>query len=164
MPLGLPGGVTVSLPVCHPEFKKWSGTAATFDHGRKLIVDHRGEASFVELVILRLLQQHGWDGVWVETYGGTHFFSQHAGRLEPERRRVRIPQERETVLRDIWHMAKTKACFDVFAWQGERLMFCQAKRQTRDRFTSAQRKFVDGALACGFAPSQLLVVEWNEAP
>jgi hypothetical protein len=46
MPLGLPGGVTVSLPVCHAEFKTWSGTPTNFDCGRKPVLDYGGEAFF----------------------------------------------------------------------------------------------------------------------
>jgi hypothetical protein len=174
MPLHLPGGIAVSLPVCRPEFKAWSGWAAPTDHGTKPMLDHGGEAFSAELLILRLLQQHGWDGVWVQTNGGIDFFrSMPAGAKSksgnpksgnPTSGQVEIPDERVSVLRSIWHAGGTTACFDLFVWQGQRLMFCKVKHRRRDRVTFAQRKFIDGALACGFAPSQLLVVEWDEAP
>jgi len=164
MPLGLPGGATVSLPVCRARFRAWDGPAPSADPGAKPVLDHGGEAFFAEAMILRLLQQHGWDGVWVQTNGGVHFVRSIPADRNSASGWVELPAARVDVLRGIWDAARTKACFDLFVWQGERLMFCKARRRGRERLTPAQRKFVDGALACGFAASQLLVVEWDAVP
>ncbi len=69
----LPNGTTVALPTCHPTFTAWKGAPLNFDYGKKPVLDCDGEPCFAELVILRLLLKEGWDGVWIEAYGGTHF-------------------------------------------------------------------------------------------
>jgi hypothetical protein len=66
-------------------------------------------------------------------------------------------------LKTIWKTAKTSACFDVFAWRDDQILFCEAKRKGKDRFTVAQVRFIEGALASGILPESLLVVEWTEA-
>ena len=68
------GGVeTVRLPICRPTFSLWKGVPAGFDFGSKPVLEYKGESYFAELIILNLLLEDGWEGVWVETYGGTHY-------------------------------------------------------------------------------------------
>jgi len=73
---------------------------------------------------------------------------------------VSIPQDKEDLLQKIWKTAKTTACFDVLAWHGDRLIFFEAKRRGKDKLTSAQMRFIEGALACGVRATSLLIVEW----
>ena len=73
MPVSLPSGAKVNLPVCHPTFSKWLGELPNFDYGKKPIVNYKGKGVFAELAILGLLLESGWSGIWVETYGGTNF-------------------------------------------------------------------------------------------
>lgn len=68
----LPDSSTVLLPVSRPVFVPWGG-APSFSYGDNALLAFDGQAAFAELVILRLLLTSGWDGVWVETYGGLHF-------------------------------------------------------------------------------------------
>ena len=159
----LPNGSTITLPVCQPFFPAWNGSPIGFDYGSKPVLDHNGEPCFAELVILRLLIEHGWDGVWVETYGGTHFLRTMPREWNLESEHVLIPVDKERLLKTIWKAAKTSACFDVFVWRGDQVLFCEAKRVGKDRFTAAQVHFIEGALACGIPQESLIVVEWSEA-
>jgi|SRR5579864_5916094 len=159
----LPNGSTVTLPVCRPSFPAWNGSPIGFDYGSKPILDYKGEPCFAELVILRLLIEHGWDGVWVETYGGTHYLRTMPNDWNLESEHVLIPADKEHLLKTIWKTAKTSACFDVFAWRDDQILFCEAKRTGKDRFTVPQVRFIEGALASGIRPASLLVVEWSEA-
>lgn len=161
MEVNLSNGTTVLLPVCHPVFSLWSGPPVSFDYGKKPILDHKGEACFAELVILRILLDHGWDGVWVETYGGTHYLRTMPNEWKLGSEHVSIPADKEGLLRRIWKTARTTACFDVFAWRDGQILFCEAKRTGKDRLTAAQQKFIEGALACGVSPKELLIVEWK---
>jgi len=158
----LPDNMTVSLSTSRPKFLVWKGRPVDFDYGKKPILNYRGEACFAELVILRILLDYGWDGVWVETYGGTHYLRSmpHAWTLKSEH--VSIPQDKEDLLQKIWKTAKTTACFDVLAWHGDQLIFFEAKKRGKDKLTSAQMRFIEGALVSGIPATSLLIVEWEE--
>ena len=161
MDVTLPRGATVLLPMCHPVFSLWEGQPVDFDYGKKPILNYKGEACFAELVILRMLIEHGWDGVWVETYGGTHYLRTMPNKWILSSEHVSIPKDKEELLQSIWKTAKTTACFDVFAWHNDRILFCEAKRTGKDRFTDAQVRFIEGAIECKVSPESLLVVEWT---
>ena len=158
----LSGDKTVSLPVAKPAFRLWGGAPVNFDYGNKPILNYRNEACFAELVILRILLEHGWDGVWVETYGGTHYLRSMPQAWSLKSEHVSIPQDKEDFLKKIWTTAKTTACFDVFVWKGNRFVLLEAKRVGKDKLTSAQVKFIEGALACGVPVDSLVIVEWSE--
>ena len=158
----LPDNTTVSLPVSRPKFPVWKGPAVDFDYGKKPVLNYKGDACFAEIVILRLLLDYGWEGVWVETYCGTHYLRSmpHAWTLKSGH--VSIPQDKQNLLQKIWKTAKTTACFDVLVWHGDQLLFFEAKRRGKDKLTSAQIRFIKGALACGMPPTSLQIVEWEE--
>lgn len=157
----LPSGKTVSLPVATPKFELWDGTPVDFNFGNKPILNYKNEACFAELVILRMLFEHGWEGVWVETYGGTHYLRSMPQAWSLKSEHVSIPQEKEIFLKKIWQTAKTKACFDILAWKDDKLVFFEAKRSGKDRLTKAQERFIEGALACGVSLESLVIVEWS---
>lgn len=159
----LSGGKTVNLPVATPKFQLWDGAPVNFDYGSKPIVNYKNEACFAELVILRILFENGWDGAWVETYGGTHYLRNMPQAWSLKSEHVSIPQDKEVFLKKIWQTAKTNACFDVLAWKDDRVVFFEAKRSGKDKLTSAQIKFIEGALACGVPAESLIIVEWNNS-
>jgi hypothetical protein len=133
----------------------------SFDYGGKHLIDHEGEACFAELAILRILQKDGWDGVWVEVFGGPNFVRTMPLGWALKSEHVSIPADKEELLKKIWTTAKSAACFDVFAWKGGDLLFCEGKRAGRDKLTKPQHKFIEGALACGIPAEALLIVEWK---
>lgn len=158
----LSGDKTVSLPVATPRFQLWDGVPVDFDYGSKPILNYKNEACFAELVILRMLFEYGWEGVWVETYGGTHYLRSMPQAWSLKSEQVSIPQDKENLLKKIWKTAKTRACFDVLAWKGDKVVFFEAKRYGKDKLTSAQEKFIEGALAFGVPVESLAIVEWRE--
>ena len=161
----LPDNTTIKASLRHVQnFLDGKEPQSTFDYGKKPILNYRGDACFAELVILRLLLDYGWEGVWVETYGGTHYLRSmpHAWTLKSGH--VSIPQDKQNLLQKIWKTAETTACFDVLAWHGDQLLFFEAKRRGKDKLTSAQIRFIKGALACGMPPTSLQIIEWEERP
>src|SRR3989344_1489485 len=160
----LSNGHTVTLPICHPIFTEWSGKMPDFDFGKKPVLDYKGEPLFAELVILRLLQEAGWDGAWIETYDGINFLQRMPQGWSLKADQVSIPEDKEELLRQIWKTAKTTACFDVLAWKNDETLFCEAKRTGKDKLTNAQLKFIEGALACGIRPESILIAEWTTVP
>ena len=63
------------------------------------------------------------DGVWVETYGGTHYLRTMPTDWNLDSDHVLIPADKEHLLKTIWNTAKTYACFDVFAWRDDQMTF-----------------------------------------
>lgn len=162
--LQLSDGTTVNLPVAHPKFLAWKGSSVNFNYGKKPMLNYKNEACFAELVILRLLLDQGWNGVWVETYGGTHYLRSMPQTWNLQSEHISIPRDKENLLQKIWKTAKTTACFDILAWHGDQLAFFEAKRKRKDKLTSAQIRFIKGALACEISPESLIIVEWENLP
>ncbi|MFA6385413.1 MAG: hypothetical protein WCW29_01555 [Candidatus Paceibacterota bacterium] len=159
--ISLASGKVVNLPICHPQFSLWREPVNNFNYGGKPLINHNNEPIFAELAILRILQADGWEGVWVETYGGTHFLQSMPKEWKLKSEHVSIPKDKEELLKKIWKTAKTTACFDIFAWKGKDFIFCEAKNKGKDKLTNGQIKFIEGALFCGILPESLLIVEWE---
>src|SRR5665647_13497 len=73
--MALPSGETIQLPCCRPIFERWA-LPVSFDFGHKPLLTYQGRPVFAELLILRLLEAHGWEGVWVSSYGGIKYLNQ----------------------------------------------------------------------------------------
>jgi hypothetical protein len=127
-------------------------------------LNYDGEVCFAELAILRALRKHGWSGVWVEEFGGTHFLNTMPKKWSLRGEHVYIPAEKEAILKRIWKRGDTTACFDVFVWRGPEVLFCEAKHQGKEKLTNAQLRFIEGALASGIPLSSLLIAEWSYPP
>lgn len=159
--VSLSSGEQVLIQKYFLQFTPWSGEKLSFDFGRKPILNFEGEACFAELAILKLFLKNGWDGSWIETYGGTHYLNSMPQSWSLKSKHISIPIEKENLLKLIWNTGKTTACFDVVVWQGDKILFCEAKRLKKDRLTEAQKKFIQGALACGIPASSFLIIEWD---
>lgn len=150
----LPSGHVASVPKANPQFKAWPDEVPFNRYGNKAVLDFQGKPLFAELVILRLFEEIGWSGVWVDTY----------------RRRFRtgvdecteIPAEKLRLLEKIYATAgASSGCFDVFVWREEEIVFAESKRAGRDRIRPSQSRWLDATLRSDIALSSLLVVEWT---
>ena len=157
----LPSGASIKLPVYRSVFLNWSGKLPNFDFGKKPIIDYNGEGLFAEIAILRLFSDSGWNGVWVETYGGAHFLKDMPTDWKLSSHNVSIPSDKETLLKNIWKAGKTTSCFDIFLWKDNEILFCESKNRGKDKLTKAQTKFIEGALSCGVSTESLIIVEWD---
>ena len=142
------------LPKATPTFTPWKGPPLADDYGGKQVLDLDGEPLFAELVILRLFQRAGWDGVWVDTYRKRHLVG-----LEEE---ATLPGRITDLMGSIARRAGSRSgCFDVVAWTGESIVFAESKRSGRDRLRDTQRFWLRAALDVLPGPEALLVVEWT---
>lgn len=157
----LSSGRKVALPLYHTVFRRWAGKLPRFNFGKKPFVKYRGKAVFAELAILKIFISSGWNGVWVETYGGKNFLRTMPTSWKLAQRNIHIPEDKENLLKSIWKTGETTACFDVFLWKGGDILFCESKHKGKDKLTKAQTKFIEGALACGIESESLLIIEWE---
>ena len=147
-------GNEIRVPKATPSFIRWHGDPIPNDRGKKPVLDWGGEPLFAELVILRLLQTKGWEGVWVDTYGKARRRSLYDN--------VLLPEQAESLLKRIRIRAGIDGgCFDVFVWKEDEIMFAESKRAGRDRFRASQLRWLDGALQSGLQVRSFLVVEWS---
>jgi hypothetical protein len=75
---------------------------------------------------------------------------------------TQIPTDKEQILKDNRRRAGCRGgCFDVFAWRPAEILFCEAKQRNHNRLREAQLRWIEGALAYGLKPHNLLVVDWD---
>lgn len=156
----LPSDELATLPMAQPSIPAWSGAPVPFQFGRKPVVQFDQQPLFAELWILRTLEQAGWSGVWVSSYGGVKFF-----RDMPTKglgNHVALPSDKAELLSAISERCGGRGgCFDVFAWRGNDTLFCEAKRKDKDAIRVTQARWIAAALAHGIPASSLLIVEWS---
>jgi len=60
----LSSGEVVSVVKRHLSLKLWNGAPVPDTYGGKAVLDYNGQPLFAELVVLRMLEGDGWEGVW----------------------------------------------------------------------------------------------------
>lgn len=151
----LPSGATVSVPVFFCQFNSWQRQSIEDTYGGKAVIDYNGEPLFAELVILRLLEKRGWNGVWVDTYG-----RRFRNSLPPSS--CELPQHAANFFEKANSGRKWAAgCFDVFAWNEGQHLFVEAKRKGKDAIRVTQRQWLEVALNSGISVGSFLIFEWD---
>ena len=107
-----PGNI-VEVPRTRPRFQACSGKPPLDTYGKKPVLDADGLPAFAEIRILRLFQQDGWAGVWVDTFRRkfrTEFWPKNEIQLRPQKKEL---------LENIYRRAAgdRKGCWDVFYWR-----------------------------------------------
>ena len=156
--LTLPSSRSVEVPKTTPTFPVWDGAVPDDTYGGKSVLDADGEAAFAELFILRLFEKNGWEGVWIDTFGGTTY---HKRYWQDEV--VTVPRGAQEVLKVIGERnGGMGGCFDVFAWRGEDVFFAEAKQKGADSIRDTQKEWLDYALDTGLPLDSFLIVEWTK--
>ena len=152
----LPSGKCVLVPKCSYRFSPWRGKPIADTFGGKAVLSFRGRPVFAELAILRVLQNTGWDGVWVDT------FRRKFRRFLPPHK-CQLPSDAQKVYEQICaaNDGKMSGCFDVFAWRGKKLLFVESKRKGRDSIRPSQIRWLEAALKSGIPLKAFLVCEWE---
>lgn len=155
----LPSGRVVQIPKANLLFKAWSGQSVSDTYGNKLVLNVNGRPAFAELAILRILQDDGWSGAWVDTY-----HNKYRTAYWPKNE-VELPPEQQQLLQRIYEKAGSKkGCWDVFCWKEEICLFAETKRQGRDKIRDTQRQWLEAAIRCGLPLTSFLIVEWSVKP
>ena len=155
----LPSGRTAHIPKCETSFKPWRGKPIKDTFGNKALLTFTGKRLFAELVALRMLEQEGWHGVWVDSY-----FRKYRTGIPELTEPTSLPRRQEALLEKIRQKAGCRGgCFDVFAWRGKKYRFVELKRRGKDRIRPTQKRWLEAARHCGLKSSNFLIVEWDIA-
>jgi hypothetical protein len=154
--LSLPSGALMRIPKAEPVFRKWQSEFTGNTYGNKPLLNVEGEAMFAELVILRLFQENGWEGVWVDT------FRKKYRTAWGEKGVVKLSDDKLRLLKAIYARAgSSSGCFDVFCWKGEYVMFTESKRKSKDKIRETQLHWLEAATQVGLEPNSFLIVDWS---
>jgi hypothetical protein len=114
-----------------------------------------GEASWAEVILVKLLERGGWQAVWVKNWGGRAFWRDVGGPA------TTLPAAPAALLGAIENrVASRGGCWDVFAWRGQKALFIESKQRGRDRLRPTQLAWLESALGVGTPLSSFAVVEW----
>jgi hypothetical protein len=151
-------GEGIEIYKYHFLFSEWKKPCSFDTYGGKAILNYNGEALFAELVVLRLFEQQGYKGVWVDTYRNKFW-----QRL-PE---ISFPVVIDNKLQGIYdRIYKTKGgkksgCFDVIAYKGDQFIFAELKRSKKDSIRPTQVEWLQAGLTLGIDKFCYLICEWD---
>ena len=153
----LPDGSSVETAKVSPTFSRWAGAPQIRSYGGKPIIDLDGQPAFAELAILRIFEAAGWEGVWIDTFGG-RCLRQFWPTPDP----VRLPDDKKDLIAAILaNGGKDARPWDVFCWSRDTVLFVESKWHRRDSVRQSQCAFLSGGLKSGLALSSFLLVEWS---
>jgi hypothetical protein len=151
----------VKLQKCNPVFKAWKGPTG-FSFGNKRFLEYKKQPVFAEILILRLLESAGWNGVWVEPFGGFKFLREMP--KDAKLGGVEIPAMQNAFLLSLKKAVGKGGIFDVFAWRDGEFIFCESKEKGKDKFQDTQTRWIKSVLELGISRENLLIVEWSFLP
>jgi hypothetical protein len=180
VPITMPAGrVIQELPAVFMRFPRWEGAPFVDDFGKKsaAMIDLEGEHLFAELAVLRLLEQAGWTGRWVNTYSGRGEVWKYltgwkdVPRGEQRSRPIEEAEPRQLLaaVAGLNKPARYKGCWDVFAWKGTDVIFAECKRTApryKDVVSKEQEDWVRSALYLGdrrISLESFTFVQWDYA-
>lgn len=146
----------VLIPKVNLVFKRFADMPFEITYNKKPVIDFNGERVFAEIAILRIFQNDGWDGVWVDS-------SRRKYRIGywTENAIVKLQEDKQKLLEDIYDIAGIKTgCWDVFCWKGKRVVFTDSRRKN-DKFRHTEIKWLKAALKYGLKEDSFLIAEWS---
>src|SRR3989344_3673856 len=139
----LSSGAKIPIRKYFLTFNSWKGAPIPNTYNGKAVIDWNSEPLFAELAALRLFQSHGWDGVWVDSYGRKYRIG-----LPDIAEPIELPEKQKQLIDSI--RAKTGrsgGCWDVFVWKNDQILFIELKRQKKDAIQSSQNEWLEVSLA-----------------
>lgn len=139
-------------------FKPWT-TAQNYDtYGGKQILDYNNEPLFAELVVLRLLENLDYKGVWVDTYRNK--FWQRLPHLSfPV-----LPDEKLLNVHNKIYQNKggrKSGCFDIIAYKENHFVFAELKKRKEDSIRPSQIEWLMAAKNIGIDIASFIIAEWS---
>ena len=156
----LPTGQTVEIATVLRSERLWTGQVpASFSSvPNKPALEFGSQPTWAEFVLLRLLENDGWQGVWVKNWGGRAFW-------RDIREPIELPIAAHALFRriEIRTAGHGGGCWDILTWRGDDMLFIESKQRGRDRLRSTQLAWLQSALAEGVRLSAFTIAEWEAA-
>jgi hypothetical protein len=121
----------------------------------KLALAFRDRHLYPEFILLRLLEQAGWSGVWVKNWHGREFWTDISTPIALPPAQARLF---ETIEQGTGNYRG--GCWDIFAWRGGETLFIESKQRSNDRIRPAQASWLEHALENGVPLSSFLIAEY----
>jgi len=125
----------------------------------KPTLDMDGLPTWAEIVLVQMLERHGWEARWVRNLRGGHDFCHGVGQPKP------MPREAAAMLAKIDHRARKTGggAWDVWAWKGESYLCLESRQhQGGDSLRPNQLAWLEAAITEGV--TRYAVVEWTAPP
>ena len=156
----LPSGRAAEIQVARPVFAIWNGPPVD-TYGGKRILNYRSEAVYAELAELRLLQNAGWDGFWADSYRKRYrraIAPSSAAHSDLSKQAVMesLPGKRHPNA-----FKKFGGAWDVVAWRGDSIIFCECKLTQKDKIRETQLRWLEERLNEGADLDQFRIIEWT---
>jgi hypothetical protein len=116
---------------------------------------YRDRPLYPEFILLRLLEQASWSGVWVKNWHGREFWTDIS---TP----VALPPAQAQLFETIEHSTGNDrgGCWDIFAWRDSDNLFVESKQRSNDSIRSAQAVWLEQTLENGVSLSCFLIAEY----
>jgi hypothetical protein len=162
------GNDEIKIPKCIIKFDKWAGEPIKETFGGKPIVCMNNKPMFAELAIMTLFKMSGWKSRWIETYGKSKKHPIYLSEWKDDKFKNQIedPIEDKNILELLSGIASCNndsysGCWDVIAWNGDRIIFAESKRVSKDRIRKTQINWLSAGFKFGLKPENFLVVQWD---
>lgn len=147
----------VYIPKVNINFNRCEEYPVEPTYNKKPVLDYNGERVFAEIAILRIFQNEGWNGVWVDSSRRKY----RTGYWNDDSI-VNLPKDKESILDDIYKMAGIRTgCWDVYCWKGNKVVFANSKRGSKDKGRHTEIRWLNGAFNYGLKEDSFLIVEWT---
>jgi hypothetical protein len=180
VPITMPAGRMIhDVPGVFMRFPRWTGAPFVDDFGKKsgAMIELDGEHLFVELAVLRLLEKDGWNGRWVNTYGGGGEVWKYltewkdVPRAEQRNRPIEDSEPRQLLARiaGFNKPRRYRGCWDTYAWREAEFVFVECKRaasRDKDDISKDQEEWLRSALYIGdgrISENSFCFVHWDYA-
>lgn len=151
-------GELLTLPKYHFTFEPWPEPHGFETYGGKKLLKYNNEPLFAELLVLRLLEQEGYKGVWVDTYRNKFW-----QRLPHFGFPVTPNQKLLDAYEQIYQIkgGRRSGCFDVMAYRDDHFVFAELKRQNEDSIRPSQIEWLQAARASRLENPDFIIAEWT---
>lgn len=151
-------GETITINKYHFCFNEWTENHNFDTYGGKQILKLNNEPLFAELLVLRLLEQQGYKGVWVDTYRNKFW-----QRLPHFSFPVLVDKKLQATLDKIYEFkgGRKSGCFDIVACKDDKFVFVELKKKKEDKIRTTQIEWLKSALSLGFDKDTFLIAEWE---
>ena len=135
----------------------WTGETTINTYGGKQLLNKNNEPVFAEIYALKIFQEQGYKGVWVDNYRKRLVNDMTLTNLKNEVNEIVL-----STLEKINGNLFRGGTWDLLLWNEDEIKFVELKRRdSSDKIRPAQIEFHKRALELGYKEEQFEVFEWE---